>query len=87
MTNRQAQLLAVLRDCALAGDVCPSLEEIGVRLGCVKSAVHFLLAALEADGMIRRRKYCARSIEVIGIGEYERGFRDGVASTKQQAAA
>lgn len=90
MTNRQSQLLAFLRERALEGDECPTFQEMIDHLGYAtksKSRISELLAALEADGMIQRRKNRARSIDVIGIGEYERGFRDGVASTKHQAAA
>lgn len=88
MTPRQSELLAYLRERALAGDVSPSFEEMRAHLGVAsKSRVHDLILALEQRGHITRDYNRNRSITVVGIDEYARGYRDGLAAAANSKAA
>lgn len=88
MTPRQSDLMRFLRARAMAGDVSPSFDEMARHLGISsKSGVHRLLTELGALGKINRTPNIARSIEIVGFGEYERGYRDGLATAHEQACA
>ena len=83
MTPRQADLLTFLRRRAMASDVSPSFREMAAHLGLASlGGIYRILAALERDGCITwpgklDRGLPARSIRVVGIGDYARGYCDG----------
>lgn len=67
MTPRQARLLAYIADYQRrSGGVSPSLEEMAQALGLSsRSAVHYMLLRLEADGRLARPVGRARAIRLI----------------------
>ena len=71
LTARQAEALEFIRRETVArGGVCPSYVENGAALGTrSKGSVNRMITALEARGVIRRRPFCARSIEVAPTGD------------------
>lgn len=88
MTRRQSQLLAFLRERILANGFSPSFEEMRVHLGYAsKSRVFIVINDLEKIGLIKRIPNTARSITVVGIGDYDRGYRDGLAQARRSEAA
>lgn len=88
MTKRQAQLLAFLRERALAGDVAPSFEEMGVAIGVTsKGFIANLLKGLERRGAVKLLPGAYRAVTVTGIDDYARGYRDGFAAAQAQGKA
>lgn len=88
MTPRQSQLLAFLRERALAGDVMPSFEEMSAHMNLSRSGVHRIVVSLERRGhIVRGYRNSSRSITTTGITEYQRGYRDGLAAAAQERAA
>lgn len=71
LTGQQAAALEFIRrETAARGGVCSSFDEIGAALGLRhRSGVHRVVKVLEARGVIRRRPFCARSIEVAPTGD------------------
>jgi repressor LexA len=70
MTRQQTAALAFIASYYEANGNSPSFSEINAHLGLKsKSNVHRILEALEGYGFIRRRKYLARSIQIIDPGE------------------
>jgi repressor LexA len=67
MTRSQARLLAFIKSfSAESGGVMPSLDEMKDELGLhSKNGVSRILKALVERGLIRRRKYRARGIELV----------------------
>ncbi|MFE0131217.1 LexA family protein [Streptomyces sp. NPDC059037] len=61
LTERQAQILHCIRDAIAETGECPTLEEIGAKVGLAsKSAVHYQLKRLESLGVIARADASAR---------------------------
>ncbi|MET8679045.1 winged helix DNA-binding protein [Streptomyces sp. NPDC004647] len=61
LTERQAQILRCIREATAETGECPTLEEIGAKVGLAsKSAVHYQLKRLEALGVIARAGAGAR---------------------------
>jgi repressor LexA len=62
ITPRQQEVLRFIKDFTSRKGYSPSLEEIAAHLGVRKVTVFHLLGRLERSGVIRRRRYRARSI-------------------------
>ncbi|MGB8938833.1 winged helix DNA-binding protein [Streptomyces sp. NBC_01283] len=61
LTERQEQILRCIREAIAETGECPTLEEIGTKVGLTsKSAVHYQLKRLEACGLIARAGQGAR---------------------------
>ena len=68
MTARQLELLQFLHGRQVAGGAMPSVKEMTVALGLRSTNGPMrLLDALEAQGFVRRAKYCARRVEVLRL--------------------
>ena len=66
LTKRQADLLAFIRDYLAEHGHSPSFEEMQIALELAgKSSIAKLVSALENRGHITRRRYEARSIELM----------------------
>ena len=67
MTPRQKQLYDIIKADLDATGICPSFEEMRERMGLAsRSAIPRILLALEEQGHIRRLRYRARAIEIVG---------------------
>lgn len=67
LTQRQMQILDVIRDGVRKRGFPPSIREIGAHIGVASSStVHNHLRQLEEKGYIRRDPSRSRSIEIIG---------------------
>lgn len=67
LTQRQMQILDVIRDSVRKRGFPPSIREIGAHIGVASSStVHNHLRQLEEKGYIRRDPSRSRSIEIIG---------------------
>ncbi|MEU5001560.1 winged helix DNA-binding protein [Streptomyces sp. NPDC021622] len=66
LTERQAQILRCISDSIAEMGECPTLEEIGAKVGLTsKSAVHYQLKRLEALGVIARVGASARMYRLV----------------------
>lgn len=66
MTERENELLGILRSAIAAQGFPPSYAEIAKRMGYAsKSRVYHMVLSLEELGKIRRHPYKTRSIEII----------------------
>lgn len=65
MTPLQKQLYDFLRERIERTGVCPSYNEMGAHMGCVKSSIHRLVYALERQKKIRKLPRAIRSIEIM----------------------
>ena len=61
-TERQSEILAILREHEQAGLSCPSQQEIAECLGIAQQTVAFHLRALERKGLIERPPASHRAI-------------------------
>ena len=72
MTEKQADLLAWIRDFIADHGFSPSYEEMRVAMGAPsKSDVFRMVGALEAQGKVRRLPGRSRTIEVLGLGNIQ----------------
>ena len=65
LTAAQRELLTLLHGAQIEGALCPSYDELGEAMGCVKSRISALVEALEERGFVRRLPTKARSIIVL----------------------
>lgn len=88
MTRRQALPLAFLRERALAGGAQPSFEEMGAAIGVTsKGFVSNLLKGLERRGAVKLLPGAYRAVTVVGVDDYARGYRAGLAAGLAQRDA
>lgn len=65
LTPGQLQVVRFIGKCVERNGVAPSLDEIAAHLGVIKATVQQYLHALEKKGVIKRRRYGHRAIEII----------------------
>jgi len=75
LTPNQSRVLECIEEFIGENGYSPTLDEIANRLGVRKPTVQQYLAALEAKGVITRKRYAHRSIEVVSGGREARGTR------------
>lgn len=63
-TPRQREILLFIRDYQAGAGCSPTYEEIGTRFGISKVTVFEHIKVLEEQGLIRRNRYAARSLEL-----------------------
>jgi repressor LexA len=67
---RTRKVYAFLEDYIAANHISPSLKEIAAAVGLAsQSTVSYQLALLERAGYIRRGRYQARTIQIVGADE------------------
>ena len=70
LTNKQSQLLTLIRDRLKDTGIAPSYDEMATILDLKsKSGIHRLIVALEERGFVRRIPNRARAIEIIRLPE------------------
>ena len=76
LSERQVRILTVIEDAVARQGYPPTVREIGAAVGlCSPASVHSQLAALEAQGFIRRGSAKRRALELVGRGASSRGSR------------
>jgi repressor LexA len=76
LSERQARILSVIEDAVARQGYPPTVREIGAAVGlCSPASVHSQLAALEAQGFIRRGSAKRRALELIGRSGNSQGSR------------
>ena len=90
LSERQARILSVIQDAVARQGYPPTVREIGAAVGlCSPASVHSQLAALEAQGFIRRGSAKRRALELIGrtgTSQSSRGSRSSVPLVGRVAA-
>ena len=66
LTRRQTEVLGAIREFIVAGGVAPTIRELAEAVGAAAMTTYELLVALEVKGWIRRHRYTARGIELLG---------------------
>ena len=86
MTPKQKQVYDILLAAQNAGEVTPSYEELRIAIGVKsKCTVHRVIQALVDQGHISKKHNRVRCLEVItNQTDYQKGFRDGVNSMREQ---
>lgn len=69
MTPRQLEILTYVRDTRRNSGYSPTLQEIADELGISKITVFEHVEVLARKGMLRRRSYKARSLEVTSLAQ------------------
>lgn len=89
MNSNQSALLAFLRQRALTSDFSPTFQEMADHLGITsKGHVAKLIDGLEQRGqVVRIKRRLHRGIIVVGISDYQCGYRDGLAQARRSEAA
>ena len=64
LTPNQIRVASFIRDFMESAGYAPTLDEIANGLGVTKPTVQQYLAALEEKGVLRRKRYAHRSIEI-----------------------
>lgn len=64
LTDRESEVLETLASMIKSG-ICPTMGEIGSRLGVTRSRVQQLIASLVEKGRVEREPRRARSMRVI----------------------
>jgi len=76
LSERQARILSVIEDAVARQGYPPTVREIGAAVGlCSPASVHSQLAALEAQGFIRRGSAKRRALELVGRSRGSQGPR------------
>ena len=65
LTPNQLRVVEIIRSFTASRGYSPTLDEIAARLGVIKPTVQQYLRALEEKGVIRRKRYSHRSIEIV----------------------
>lgn len=65
ITIRQAEIVLILRNHAHIHGYMPTITELAQLAGKARGSVAQHLAALEARGIIRRKRKAARAIEIL----------------------
>lgn len=87
MNSNQSALLGFLRQRALTSDFPPTFQEMADHLGISsKGHVAALIDGLEQRGKVQRIKGLHRAVLVVGITDYDRGYRDGLAQARRSEA-
>lgn len=75
MTPRQIEVLTVIRDYRHTEGCSPSLQEIADKMGVGKVTVFGHVAKLVAEGMLKRRCFVARSLELTRLAKLPQYWR------------
>lgn len=64
LSDREAQVVALLRAAANSPNISPTLQQIGDGIGVTKVRAHELVRQLERKGWVTREPYTHRSVRL-----------------------